>query len=83
MKTIFTIEDLYTIQSLLDNNGYGEIPMKIQIDVLTRERLKQINETFFSQNPDKEGKIDDDFDQINVKVGNIIFQYKLVENHEY
>lgn len=83
MKTIFTIEDLYTIQGLLDNNGYGEIPMKIQIDVLTRERLKQINETFFSQNPDKEGKIDDDFDQINVMVGNIIFQYKLVENHEY
>lgn len=83
MKTIFTIEDLYTIQSLLENNGYGEIPMKIQIDVLTRERLRQINETFFSQRPDKEGKIDDDFDQINVKVGNIIFQYKLVENHEH
>lgn len=81
MKTILTLEDLYNIQNLLDVNGYGEIPLKIQIDVLTRERLKQINDTFYQYNTDNKEKTED-FEQINVNVGNIEFQYKLTERDE-
>lgn len=81
MKTILTLEDLYNIQNLLDVNGYGEIPLKIQIDVLTKERLKQINDTFYQYNTDNKEKTED-FEQINVNVGNIEFQYKLTERDE-
>jgi hypothetical protein len=81
MKTILTLEDLYNIQNLLEVNGYGEIPLKIQIDVLTRERLKQINDTFYQYNADNKEKTED-FEQINVNVGNIEFQYKLTERDE-
>ncbi len=81
MKTILTLEDLYNIQNLLEVNGYGEIPLKIQIDVLTRERLKQINDTFYQYNVDNKEKTED-FEQINVNVGNIEFQYKLTERDE-
>lgn len=82
MKTLLTLEDLYNIQNILDNNGYGEIPLKIQIDILTKERLKQINDSLYVYNTDNKEKVEDDFEQINVKIGNIEFQYKLNENYE-
>lgn len=81
MKTILNLEDLYTIQNLLEENGYGEIPLKIQIDVLTKERLKQLNDTLFLQSADNTEKTDD-FEQINVNIANIEFQYKLVKDYE-
>lgn len=82
MKTLLTLEDLYTIQGILDENGYGDIPLKIQIDILTKERLKQINDSLYAHNTDNQEKVVDDFEQINVKIGNIEFQYKLNENYE-
>lgn len=82
MKTLLTLEDLYTIQGVLDENGYGDIQLKIQIDILTKERLKQINDSLYAHNTDNQEKIEDDFEQINVKIGNIEFQYKLNENYE-
>jgi hypothetical protein len=82
MKTLLTLEDLYNIQNILDNNGYGEIPLKIQMDILTKERLKQINDSLYAHNTDNKEKVEDDFEQINVKIGNIEFQYKLNENYE-
>lgn len=82
MKTLLTLEDLYNIQNILDNNGYGEIPLKIQIDIFTKERLKQINDSLYVHNTDNKEKVEDDFEQINVKIGNIEFQYKLNENYE-
>lgn len=82
MKTLLTLEDLYTIQGILDENGYGDIPLKIQIDILTKERLKQINDSLYAHNTDNKEKVEDDFEQINVKIGNIEFQYKLNENYE-
>lgn len=82
MKTLLTLEDLYNIHNILDNNGYGEIPLKIQIDILTKERLKQINDSLYVYNTDNKEKVEDDFEQINVKIGNIEFQYKLNENYE-
>jgi hypothetical protein len=82
MKTLLTLEDLYTIQGVLDENGYGDIPLKIQIDILTKERLKQINDSLYAHNTDNQEKVEDDFEQINVKIGNVEFQYKLNENYE-
>ena len=82
MKTLLTLEDLYTIQGILDENGYGDIPLKIQIDILTKERLKQINDSLYAHNTDNQEKVEDDFEQINVKIGNVDFQYKLNENYE-
>lgn len=82
MKTLLTLEDLFTIQGVLDENGYGDIPLKIQIDILTKERLKQINDSLSAYNTDNREKVEDDFKQINVKIGNIEFQYKLNENYE-
>ena len=82
MIPLLTLEDLYNIQNILDNNGYGEIPLKIQIDILTKERLKQINDSLYVHNTDNKEKVEDDFEQINVKIGNIEFQYKLNENYE-
>jgi hypothetical protein len=82
MKTLLTLEDLYNIQNILDNNGYGEIPLKIEMDILTKERLKQINDSLYVHNTDNKEKVEDDFEQINVKIGNIEFQYKLNEHYE-
>ena len=82
MNTLVTLEDLYTIQGVLDENGYGDIPLKIQIDILTKERLKQINDSLYAHNTDNQEKVEDDFEQINVKIGNVEFQYKLNENYE-
>lgn len=83
MKTILTLQDLFTIQSLLEGNGFGEIPLIIQTEVLTKERLKQINETINSYDTLNEQKnTNEDLEQINVKIGNIEFQYKLFEGNE-
>lgn len=82
MKTLLTLEDLFNIQGILEENGYGDIPLKIQIDILTKERLKQINDSLYAYNTDNKEKVEDNFEQINVKIGNIEFQYKLNENHE-
>lgn len=83
MKTILTLQDLFTIQSLLEVNGFGEIPLTIQTEVLTKERLRQINETINSYDTLNEQKnINEDLEQINVKIGNIEFQYKLFEENE-
>lgn len=82
MKTLLTLEDLFNIQGILDENGYGDIQLKIQIDILTKERLKQINDSLYAYNTDNKEKVEDNFEQINVKIGNIEFQYKLNENHE-
>ena len=82
MKTLLTLEDLYNIHNILENNGYGEIPLKIQMDILTKERLKQINDSLYAHNTDNKEKVEDDYDRIYVKIGNIEFQYKLNENYE-
>ena len=52
------------------------------MDILTKERLKQINDSLYVYNTDNKEKVEDDFEQINVKIGNIEFQYKLNENYE-
>lgn len=79
MKTVLTTEDLFKIHSLLEENGYGEIPLSIVNKILTKDRLKKINEHIRISNNDK-SENNQDFDQINVQVGNIEFQYKLVKD---
>lgn len=77
MKTILTLEDLFNIQNVLDREGYGEIPLKIQVEILTKERMKTINEMLRQNGPQDNDNENEEYDQINVNVGNIEFQYVL------
>jgi hypothetical protein len=77
MKTILSLEDLFNIQNVLEREGYGELPLKIQVEILTKERMKTINEMLRQNGPQDNEDENEDYDQINVNVGNIEFQYVL------
>ena len=80
MKTILTIDDIYTISDFLIENGYEDVPLTITVDVLTQERLNKIDqELFYQTNPDKRDEQPQltDVDEINVKVNNFNFKFVL------
>jgi hypothetical protein len=77
MKTILSLEDLFNIQNVLEREGYGELPLKIQVEILTKERMKTINEMLRQNGPQDNEDENEDYDQINVNIGNIEFQYVL------
>jgi hypothetical protein len=81
MKTILTIEDLFNIQNVLEREGYGEIPLKIQVEILTKERMKTINEMLRQNDTQHTDNENEEYDQINVNVGNIEFQYVLKNDY--
>lgn len=81
MKTILTLEDLFNIQNVLEREGYGEIPLKIQVEILTKERMKTINEMLRQNDPQHNDDENEEYDQINVNVGNIEFQYVLKNDY--
>jgi hypothetical protein len=81
MKTILTIEDLFNIQNVLEREGYGELPLKIQVEILTKERMKTINEMLRQNDTQHTDNENEEYDQINVNVGNIEFQYVLKNDY--
>ena len=77
MKTLLDIEDLQKISDFLIENDYGEVPLTIIIEVLTKERLKKLNEDLYYQyNTNKEAEIID-ADEIDVNINNFKFKYVL------
>lgn len=77
MKTLLDIEDLQKISDFLIENGYGDVPLTIIIEVLTKERLKKLNEDLYYQyNTNKEAEIID-ADEIDVNINNFKFKYVL------
>ena len=44
MKTVLKLNDLYEISEFLNEKNFNEAPITIVIDVMTKERLKRINE---------------------------------------
>ena len=80
MRTILKLNDLYDISEFLNEKKYNEVPITIVIDVMTKERLKRINEEFFSESGRPENELQDDVDQICVNVLGVKFIYRLQED---
>ena len=80
MKTVLKLNDLYDISEFLNEKKYNEVPITIVIDVMTKERLKRINEEFFSESGRPENELQDDVDQICVNVLGVTFIYRLKED---
>ena len=80
MRTILNLNDLYDISEFLNEKKYNEVPITIVIDVMTKERLKRINEEFFSESGRPENELQDDVDQICVNVLGVKFIYRLKED---
>ena len=80
MKTVLKLNDLYDISEFLNEKKYNEVPITIMIDVMTKERLKRINEEFFSESGRPENELQDDVDQICVNVLGVTFIYRLKED---
>ena len=80
MRTILKLNDLYDISEFLNEKKYNEVPITIVIDVMTKERLKRINEEFFSESGRPENELQDDVDQICVNVLGVKFIYRLKED---
>ena len=80
MKTVLKLNDLYEISEFLNEKKYNEVPITIVIDVMTKERLKRINEEFFSESGRPENELQDDVDQICVNVLGVKFIYRLKED---
>ena len=80
MRTILKLNDLYDISEFLNEQKYNEVPITIVIDVMTKERLKRINEEFFSESGRPENELQDDVDQICVNVLGVKFIYRLKED---
>ena len=80
MRTILKLNDLYDISEFLNEKKYNEVPITIVIDVMTKERLKRINEEFFSESGRPENELQDDVDQICANVLGVKFIYRLKED---
>lgn len=80
MRTILKLNDLYDISEFLNEKKFNEVPITIVIDVMTKERLKRINEEFFSESGRPENELQDDVDQICVNVLGVKFIYRLKED---
>ena len=80
MRTILKLNDLYDISEFLNEKKFNEVPITIVIDVMTKERLKRINEEFFSESGRPENELQDDVDQICVNVIGVKFIYRLKED---
>ena len=80
MRTILKLNDLYDISEFLNEKKFNEAPITIVIDVMTKERLKRINEEFFSESGRPENELQDDVDQICVNVLGVKFIYRLKED---
>ena len=80
MRTILKLNDLYDISEFLNEKKYNEVPITIVIDVMTKERIKRINEEFFSESGRPENELQDDVDQICVNVLGVKFIYRLKED---
>ena len=80
MKTVLKLNDLYEISEFLNEKKFNEVPITIVIDVMTKERLKRINEEFFSESGRPENELQDDVDQICVNVLGVKFIYRLKED---
>ena len=77
---ILKLNDLYDISEFLNEKKYNEVPITIVIDVMTKERLKRINEEFFSESGRPENELQDNVDQICVNVLGVKFIYRLKED---
>lgn len=79
LNKVLKLEDLFKIQALLEDEGYGNCGLEVVIKVRNREIFEKVNEEYYYSN-NKEGT-PPDVDNINVKIGNINFKY-VVDDEE-
>lgn len=79
IANILTLEDLYKIQALLEDEGYGDIDLDITVG-LKKSAFNKVNEEFYYMN-NKEGT-PPDVEEIEVKIGHVNFKYVMREDAE-
>ena len=77
VNRLLTKEDIYTIQELLDDAGYGDCGLEILIKVRTRDILNKVNEEFYYGSEGNESAPPDDVDKVVVVMGGVKFRYEL------
>lgn len=79
IANILTLEDLYKIQAILEEEGYGNIDLDISLN-LRKPAFDKVNEEFYYMS-NKEGT-PPDVEKIEVKIGHVNFKYVLLEDEE-
>ena len=80
MKKVLKYEDLLKIEDFLREEGLDSDNLSIIMNIDTQERLNRINsDYFFRANPDSKDKPTGNFNNVNIKIGNVNFTYRLRE----
>lgn len=80
LNKVLRTEDLFKIESLLSEEGYGDCGLEIVIRVRSKEILDRVNEEFYYSN-NKEGT-PPDVDDVNVLIGGTRFKYVVDEEKD-
>ena len=76
MKNVFSIENILKVAEAVERNFDTEVTVTVPINDLAL--LKKGNEDFHYR-LNKEGKPEEDIDTVQLKVGNVLFNYVYVE----
>ena len=77
VANILTIDDLFKIQALLEDEGYGDVDLDITMG-LKKPSFDRVNEQFYYMN-NKEGT-PPDVEEVAVNIGNVHFKYVVKED---
>ena len=76
---ILKFDDLFNIVQAINDAGYSDTDMTIELPVENHDILKKINEEFFYRSGIKEGEPDPEAEEVNVRFGNVGFKYVVAE----
>ena len=81
MKNVLKYEDLLEIEEFLREKEMDSRNLSISMNIETQERLNRINKDYFYKvnKDDNSHPSETDVSCVNVKIGNILFSYKLKE----
>ena len=76
-------DDLLKIEEFLRENELDSGNLSVVIYIQTQERLNRINKDYYYKaNPQGEGPLDQNVDNVNIQIGNVTFKYKLPQQNE-
>ena len=78
MINVLKYDDLLKIESFLRENEMDNGNLSVVMYIETQERLNRINKDYYYKaNPGGTNPLEQDVENVNIKVGNVTFTYKL------
>ena len=83
MTNVLKYDDLLKIEEFLRENELDSGNLSVVMLIETQERLNRINKDYyFKANPNGTTPSNQDIKDINIKIGNVMFTYKLRKRDE-